>query len=192
MPESLVLFLFMAVPAAHGSSRARGGIGAAAAGLCHSHSNSTWATSVTYTSACGSTVSLTHWVRPGIDSNPHPPGYLIGFFTHGPTMGTPGLVFFFWEVCLLLRDQSLHHWSVQVFLYVFSLFCGLTQLLPRKTLQESGVNKTAHLDGSSPLWLHIRITGEFPEPLGPGQTPYQLSRNLQELVHWFQDWTQLG
>ena len=39
MPESLVLFLFMAVPAAHGSSRARGGIGAAVAGLRHSHSS---------------------------------------------------------------------------------------------------------------------------------------------------------
>ena len=31
--------LFMAAPAAYGSSQARGWIGAAAAGLCHSHSN---------------------------------------------------------------------------------------------------------------------------------------------------------
>ena len=32
-------FLFMAVPVAYRSSQARGRIGAAAAGLCHSHSN---------------------------------------------------------------------------------------------------------------------------------------------------------
>ena len=32
-------FLFMATPMAYGSSQARGWIGAAAAGLCHSHSN---------------------------------------------------------------------------------------------------------------------------------------------------------
>jgi len=34
-----LIFLFMAAPAAYGSSQARGQIGAAAAGLCHSHSN---------------------------------------------------------------------------------------------------------------------------------------------------------
>ena len=33
------LFVFMAAPEAYGSSQARGQIGAAAAGLCHSHSN---------------------------------------------------------------------------------------------------------------------------------------------------------
>ena len=36
----LSFFLFMAAPAASGSSQARGQIGAAAAGLYHSHGNS--------------------------------------------------------------------------------------------------------------------------------------------------------
>ena len=35
----IYLFIFKAVPAAYGSFRARGQIGAAAAGLHHSHSN---------------------------------------------------------------------------------------------------------------------------------------------------------
>ena len=35
-----VLFFLRAIPTAYGSSRARGQIGAAATGLCHSHSNS--------------------------------------------------------------------------------------------------------------------------------------------------------
>ena len=35
----IFLFLFMALPVAYGSSQARGQIEAAAAGLCHSHSN---------------------------------------------------------------------------------------------------------------------------------------------------------
>ena len=43
--------LFRAIPAAHASCQAKGGIGAAAASLCRSHSNAR---------------SLTHWVRPRI------------------------------------------------------------------------------------------------------------------------------
>ena len=45
--------LFRAPPTAHGGSQAAGGIGAVAASLHHSHSNSR---------------SLTHWARPGIKS----------------------------------------------------------------------------------------------------------------------------
>ena len=44
------IFLFMATPAAHGSSRVRGQTEAAAAGLCHSNAR-----------------LLTHWLRPGIE-----------------------------------------------------------------------------------------------------------------------------
>ena len=62
-------YFFMAAPAAHESSQARG--------VNRSCSYSCWpmpqphqwqirATSVTYTTACGNTGSLTHWVRPGI------------------------------------------------------------------------------------------------------------------------------
>ena len=39
LSPSPFFFLFMAAPVAYGSSRARGQIGAAAAGLHHSHSN---------------------------------------------------------------------------------------------------------------------------------------------------------
>ena len=37
---SFFLVFFRAAPLAYGSSQARGGIGAVAAGLCHNHSNS--------------------------------------------------------------------------------------------------------------------------------------------------------
>ena len=48
------------------SSQARGHIRAAAASLCHSHSNAR-STSATYTTAHSHTGSLTHWVRAGIE-----------------------------------------------------------------------------------------------------------------------------
>ena len=54
-------------PAASGSSPARGRIGATAAGLHHSHSN---------------TGSLTHWVRPGIE--PAPSWLLVQFISPAP------------------------------------------------------------------------------------------------------------
>ena len=58
-------FVFMAIPSAYRSSRARGQIRAAAADLRHSHRltpdpNGTRATSVTYAAACGNNRSLTH------------------------------------------------------------------------------------------------------------------------------------
>ena len=46
---------------AHGSSQARGQIGAVAAGLFHRHSN-------VYTAAHGNAGSLTHRMRPGIET----------------------------------------------------------------------------------------------------------------------------
>ena len=50
-----------AAPVAYGGSQARGLIGAAATGLHHHHSNVGFrATSATYTTAHGNTVSLTH------------------------------------------------------------------------------------------------------------------------------------
>ena len=51
-----------AAPVSYTSSQARGRIRAAAAILHHSHSNP-----ATYTTAHGSTGSLTHWARPGIE-----------------------------------------------------------------------------------------------------------------------------
>ena len=57
-----LIFFFPLGPegAAHGRSQARGQIGAAAAGLCHSHSNSSFrALSATYITAQGNDGSLT-------------------------------------------------------------------------------------------------------------------------------------
>ena len=39
-----------------------------------------WAASATYTAACGNDGSLTHWVRPGLNSHPH--RHYVGFLTH--------------------------------------------------------------------------------------------------------------
>ena len=59
--------LFRAAPTAHGSSQAGGRIGAAAASLCHSHSNTGSELSLQpATTACGDNGSVTHWARPGI------------------------------------------------------------------------------------------------------------------------------
>ena len=56
------------IPAAYGSSQARGQIGAIPASLHHSHSNTRiWLSSVTFTTDQGNTRSLAHWLRPGIE-----------------------------------------------------------------------------------------------------------------------------
>ena len=68
----LFFFLFTSTPEAYGSSQARDQIRAVAE---------------TYTTACGNTGSLTHWVRPGID--PHPYRDSVRFLTLWATMGTP-------------------------------------------------------------------------------------------------------
>ena len=69
----LVFFFFLrAAPIAYGSFWKILQIRAAAAGLYlhHNHSNlgsGIWASSATYASACSNAISLTHWVRPGIN-----------------------------------------------------------------------------------------------------------------------------
>ena len=69
--------LFQAEPAAYGISQARGQIGGAAAGLCHSHSNAS---------------SLTHWVKPGIESTSS--RILVRLITCWATVGSPAVRFF--------------------------------------------------------------------------------------------------
>ena len=71
--------LFRAIPMAYGSSQARAQMGATAASLCHSH---TRFASVTYTRAHGSTRSLTHWARPGIE--PESSWILVRFVSTEP------------------------------------------------------------------------------------------------------------
>ena len=68
------IFLFRAAPAAHGSSQARGLIGAAAAAY-------------TIATACDNAGSLTHWAKLGVE--PASLRILVGFLTHWTTMGIP-------------------------------------------------------------------------------------------------------
>ena len=91
----MILFLFIrlffsAIPWAYGYSQTRGGIGAAAACLHHSHSYARSKSCLSYTTAHGKAGSLTQWGRPGIE--PSSSWILVGFVTHWDTMVT--LLFF--------------------------------------------------------------------------------------------------
>ena len=60
-------FIFMAAPAAYGSSQARGRIGAAGANLCHSHNSTRSELHLQpMLLSCSNAGSATHSVRPGI------------------------------------------------------------------------------------------------------------------------------
>ena len=87
--QSHFFFSFLtAAPAAHGSSPARGWIGATAVGCT---------TAMAYTAACGNTRSLTEW---GQRSNLHPYGPYMSFLNHWATTGTPHSEFFVFCFCL--------------------------------------------------------------------------------------------
>ena len=75
------VLLYRATPAANGSSRARGRVGAAAVGLCHSRSH---------------LGSLTHWTRPWI--KPTSLWILVGFVSVVPRWGLPHCRWFIWKV----------------------------------------------------------------------------------------------
>ena len=78
-----LFFRFRAAPVAHGSSQARGRIGAVAASLHHSHSNAGSKLCLRPApTAHGNTGSLTHWVRPGI--KPSSSCILVGFVSAEP------------------------------------------------------------------------------------------------------------
>ena len=79
-------FLFRAVAAAYGSSQARVWIGAAAAGLYHSHRNSELRHIFDLHCSLPRARCLTYWERPGI--KPTSPWILAGFITYWATMGT--------------------------------------------------------------------------------------------------------
>ena len=72
---SFFSFFFRATPMAHGSFQAQGLIGAADAGLCHSHSNSGSKPHLQSTPQLMATPEPTEG---GQGSNPHPHGYLSG------------------------------------------------------------------------------------------------------------------
>ena len=83
-------FLFRATPSAYGGSQARSLIGATAAGLCQSHSNTgsercLWLN----TTAHGNAGSLTHWAEPGIE--PTTSWLLVKFVSAAPWWELPEL-----------------------------------------------------------------------------------------------------
>ena len=77
-------FLFRAMPTAYGGSQARGRISCP---TLQPQQHQIRAMSVTYTTAHGSTSSLTHWVRPGIE--PVSSWMLVRFINCWAAMGTP-------------------------------------------------------------------------------------------------------
>ena len=84
-------FFFLAAPLAYWTSQARSLIGAIAAGLCHSHSNTGSEPHLQpIPQAHGDAGSLTHWVRPGI--KPASSWFLVGFVNCWATKGTPWLL----------------------------------------------------------------------------------------------------
>ena len=65
--RNLFFFLFRAIPATHGSSWARGWIGAATEGCTTATTTPNPSHICDKTAVCGNTGSLTRWVRPGIE-----------------------------------------------------------------------------------------------------------------------------
>ena len=95
LPPLFLLLLsdfLTAAPVTYGSSQARGGTGAAAAHLCHSHSHTG---SATYTKAHSNTRSLTHWVRPGME--PTSSWILAGFVSAAPQRELSNIFLICWE-----------------------------------------------------------------------------------------------
>ena len=98
-----VCMYFRTELSAYGNSQARGPIGAAAASLCHSHSNARSEPRLPPTPQLAATPDpLTHWARPGI--KPASSWILVGFLTCSATMGTPRVLnlvrYFFCQVII--------------------------------------------------------------------------------------------
>ena len=95
-------FLFRTALSAYGVSQARGPIGAVAASLHHSHSNTgskPW--SATYTTAHGNARTLTHWGRRQIE--PTTSWFLVKFISTAPWWEC------FMNVCFLLLGMFHEH-----------------------------------------------------------------------------------
>ena len=81
------LFLVGTAGEAYRSSKARGRIGAIAARLCHSHSNTKSEPGLWLNPQWGNVGYLTHWARPGIE--PTSSQILVGFCFRWVMMRTP-------------------------------------------------------------------------------------------------------
>ena len=104
-----VCLLFRATHVAFGSSQTRGWIiGAAAAGLCHSHSKARSELHLrpTYAAVCGNDASLTIWVRLGF--KPTSSWILMGFVTHWVVTGTPNSIVLMTTSKFIYLDHALN------------------------------------------------------------------------------------
>ena len=110
------LFVFRAAPTAYWGSQARGQIGAVAAGLCHSHSN---------------TRSLTHWARLGIEPTTY--WFLVGFVSTEPQRELLNLLIGVFRPLTFLSDywyswRNIYHicyYFLFIALIITSYFCLL-------------------------------------------------------------------
>ena len=116
MPQELLFFL-RATPVAYGVSQARGWIRAVAASLHHSHSR-IQAESLTYTTAHGSTGSLTHWGRPGI--GPTFSWILVRFISTEPQWELL-FFFFFFLITFCFFSGTVRYYRIILYFFLFCL-----------------------------------------------------------------------
>ena len=110
-------FFFRATPAAYGSSWVRGQIGAAAASLCHSHSNARSEPHLqTLTQLVATPDPLTHWARPGIE--PASSWILVGFLTCWAATGNSNF-------CLLIYYYYYYYYYYCYYYYYFGHNCSM-------------------------------------------------------------------
>ena len=117
----LIFFSFRAVVMAYGSSQPRGWIGAAAAGLHRSHSNTGCGfTSVIYTTACSSGRSLIYWMRLWIEPTSSQTSYrFLTHWTHWTTTFNGKLY-----ICMYTHTYTHTH----AYLYTQHSFRGLLMI----------------------------------------------------------------
>ena len=154
-------FLFRAVPKAHGSSQARGWIGAVAAGLHHSHNNTrSEPPSVTYTTAHGNTCSLTPWAMPGTE--PASSWILVGFVPTEPQQELLFVDFWWGPFWLLWGETSLYPcflpsgWRAEL---LRRLCCHCNSVVPRKSARSV---KTAYRAYTKNFLILVRFASAEP------------------------------
>ena len=130
--------LFRDVPMTYASSQARGWIWAIAAGHSHSHR--------IYTTAHSNSVSLTHWVRPGI--NPVSSRIPVGFIFPAQQWEFPNLIFVFWSFCLFTA-KSAAHGGAQVRGPIGTVATGLYHSYSNAGSKGSVTYTTAHANAGS-------------------------------------------
>ena len=140
----------MATPAAYGSPQARGQIGAIAAGLHHSHSNTGSEPHLQPTpKAHCNAGSLINWVRPGIE--PSSSWILVGFITTEPQWELPIILSFdfFFSSHSILRKYALFMYrkirlcgKQKIFFFLYWLPHSIWNCQAKDQIQATVVNYT--------------------------------------------------